>query len=127
MDGGNGGDDSGSKRLLALFVVLQEGLAATHPDSFDVRQALDLGRVYTQCKAELMTLERTLEFMRAEHENYAEFKPANQPTREMMRSYLCQTKKLIDLADYYLERVSVLKSIVRLHTPFRLYAFADLA
>jgi hypothetical protein len=98
---------------------MQERSAVTHPQSFDTWRIWGLGRIYTRCKAELRTLERMLEFMGTEYEGYTlttrNGKAANPSAKEMLRSYLCQTKKLIDRADFLLERVKTLNSIVRLH------------
>ncbi|KAH0534115.1 hypothetical protein FGG08_007289 [Glutinoglossum americanum] len=88
-----------------------EEAAATHPETFHVWRALANGPTYTKCRAELKILKRTLKFMRAKHEEYAGLKPANPATKEMLRSYISQAKKLVDRADYLLERVGTLKSM----------------
>ncbi|KAI9766012.1 MAG: hypothetical protein M1840_007019 [Geoglossum simile] len=96
-------------------LLVAERSAVTHPESFDTWRIWGLGRVYTRVKAELKTLERMLEFMGAEFEGYTltsrSNKAANLSAREMLRSYLCQTKRLIDRADFFLERVRTLNSI----------------
>ncbi|KAI9866208.1 MAG: hypothetical protein M1813_001769 [Trichoglossum hirsutum] len=88
-----------------------EGSTTSHPDNFDVWQILGLGKVYTKCRAELRILERTLEFMMTEHEEYLGFRPASPRVGEKVRSYHCQTERLIDQADCFLERIGALKSI----------------
>ncbi|KAH0566181.1 hypothetical protein GP486_000413 [Trichoglossum hirsutum] len=88
-----------------------EGSTATHPDSFDVWQILSLSKVYIKCRAELRILERTLDFMVTEHEEYLGFRPASSYAGETVRSHHCQAKRLIDQADCFLERINALKSI----------------
>jgi hypothetical protein len=93
--------------------------------------------VYTKCKAELKVLERTQEFVKSQfdihvqgaakrHDGYAagvdpsvtfgllpeDVRLGIRDAQEGLRTYLCQTRKLIDRADYFLERVGTLKSIV---------------
>ncbi|KAI9786479.1 MAG: hypothetical protein M1839_006939 [Geoglossum umbratile] len=113
-----GSDDGGwSERWWEVrrspFMVPQERSAVIRPESFDAWRVWGLSRVYTKCKAELKILERTLEFMRAEYEEYISTmgaKAGNLASKEMLRSYLYQVKKLIDQADVLIERARTLNS-----------------